>query len=201
MGIRNWLLGFVNHYDQDSLISRIRKKRMDYFLELLTNLDQPEKEKSSIVDLGGDPLFWNNVDLNFDRYDLTLVNMGSRTPTSANMRCVVGDACNLSNFNPESVDIVFSNSVIEHVGDFSSQKKMAEEMNRLDAPIFLQTPNYWFPMEPHFVFPFFQFLPLWLRTWLMTRFNLGGYERIPDWDSAMDYVDELIKKEKHFRLR
>ena len=191
MVLRNWLLGFVNHYDNDSLISRIRRKRMHYFRELLHSLPDNGKGKLSILDIGGDPIFWTNVGLDSERYDLTLVNLGHRTPNSANMSCIVGDATDLSMINPELVDVVFSNSVIEHVGDFSRQKKMAEEMFSMDAPIFLQTPNYWFPMEPHFVFPFFQFLPIWVRTWLMTRFNLGGYDRIPDWDTAREHVFQI----------
>jgi hypothetical protein len=41
----------------------------------------------------------------------------------------------------------------------------------------VQTPNYWFPIEPHFHVPGFQFLPPALRAWLLTKADLGWIPR------------------------
>ena len=60
-------------------------------------------------------------------------------------------------FKDKSFDAVFSNSVIEHVGTFEDQKMMANEVIRVTNFYFIQTPNLYFPIEPHFLVPFFQF--------------------------------------------
>lgn len=66
-----------------------------------------------------------------------------------------GDATNLSQYSDKSFDIVFSNSVIEHLYTKENQISMAKEVNRVGKNYFIQTPNYWFPIEPHWVFPSF----------------------------------------------
>ena len=66
-------------------------------------------------------------------------------------------------FDNQSFDIVFSNSVIEHVGNFDRQRQMAKEIRRIGKRYWVQTPYKHFPIEPHFVFPFFQYLPYPLR--------------------------------------
>ncbi|MBC8844888.1 class I SAM-dependent methyltransferase, partial [Escherichia coli] len=72
-------------------------------------------------------------------------------------------ATDLSEIDDQQFDIVFSNSVIEHLYTWENQEKMAKEVLRVGKYHFIQTPNYWFPIEPHWVFPFFQFLPKSIR--------------------------------------
>lgn len=72
---------------------------------------------------------------------------------------VIADACALP-FAARSVDVVFSNSVLEHVGGPARQQQMAAEVMRIGRSFFLQVPNRWFPIEPHFFIPFFSYLPV-----------------------------------------
>src|SRR5207237_4103979 len=69
--------------------------------------------------------------------------------------------------------IAFSNSVIEHVGDWSAQSAMAKEIQRVSKAYWVQTPNRYFPLEPHFLFPGFQFLPRAVRRWLAGWWPFG----------------------------
>src|SRR5207237_1387080 len=56
-----------------------------------------------------------------------------------------------------------SNSVIEHVGDRPQQRTFAREIQRVGKRYWVQAPNRNFPVEPHFLFPAFQFLPISMR--------------------------------------
>jgi hypothetical protein len=75
-----------------------------------------------------------------------------------NCRYVQGDARSLE-LPDQSFDIVFSNSVIEHVGTWEDQHAFARETARVGKRYWIQTPNKHFPIEPHMNFPYFQFLP------------------------------------------
>ena len=87
-------------------------------------------------------------------------------------------------FRENQFDVVYSNSVIEHVGDIEDMLKMAREVRRVGRWYFLQTSNLFFPMEPHFLFPLFQFLPISCRVYLVRHFNLGWVGRVPDSEGA-----------------
>jgi SAM-dependent methyltransferase len=70
----------------------------------------------------------------------------------------VGDACELP-WSDKYFDIVYSNAVIEHVGDLQKQKKLAAEIMRVGKRWFVTTPNRWYPFEFHLRLPFVTWLP------------------------------------------
>jgi hypothetical protein len=94
-------------------------------------------------------------------------------------------------FADASFDVIYTNSVIEHVGGLEDQRRMADEIRRVGKRYFLQTPNRFFPLEPHFLFPFFQFLPISIRVFLLRNFHLGWFGRIPDAKRAKEIVESV----------
>lgn len=74
------------------------------------------------------------------------------------IEAVVADACQLP-WPDKHFDIVYSNAVIEHVGDFDRQKQMAAEIMRVGKRWFVTTPNRWYPFEFHMRLPFVTWLP------------------------------------------
>jgi hypothetical protein len=55
---------------------------------------------------------------------------------------------------------------------------VAAEIRRVAARWFVQTPNRWFPIEPHVLLPGYQFLPEALQRRLAPLGASGDYERI-----------------------
>jgi ubiquinone/menaquinone biosynthesis C-methylase UbiE len=141
-------------------------------------------KKIKMLDIGGRASFWNNMQLGnyMDLLDITIVNIEENRDLDEQFKYISADARKLP-FADDSFDVVFSNSVIEHIeGDdgvtFNEQQEMADEMLRVGKQFYVQTPNYWFPIEPHFLFPFFQYLPITIKTFLLRNFNLGWYKKI-----------------------
>lgn len=52
-------------------------------------------------------------------------------------------------FKDNEFDWVFSNAVIEHVGDDNAQVQFVNEMIRVGKQVFFTTPNKYFPVESH----------------------------------------------------
>jgi hypothetical protein len=130
-----------------------------------------------ILDVGGTPVFWKTMGLRPQAdLELVLLNLHARDVGPSNVECVSGDATRLP-FADNAFDVVFSNSVIEHVGSLDDQRRMADEIRRVGRRYFVQTPNRFFPIEPHFFFPLFQFLPLSARVWLLMNLKLGRSRR------------------------
>lgn len=191
----NLLKRLADNTHPSGLGTRLRKKRHAFFVELIQSLHKPIK----ILDVGGTELYWKAMELpEALEVKVVLLNLEEHDVSSKDFISVAGNATDMKEMKDRSFDAVFSNSVIEHVGDFQAQRRMAKEVARIGKRYFIQTPNYWFPMEPHFLVPGFQWLPVALRVWLIRHFNLGWHKRITDLEQARDLVDHtrlLTKKE------
>jgi SAM-dependent methyltransferase len=144
-----------------------------------------------VLDLGGSPIIWEHVSLPLE---ITLLNLpGSISRGEFEMlrsqgvrhhafQVVEGDACNVEQFGDRTFDLVFSNSVIEHVGPPAKQTEFAHEVLRLGGSYWVQTPSKWFPIEAHSGLPFYWLYPEWLRAVLLRSWR----KRFPAWYA--DYI-------------
>jgi hypothetical protein len=91
---------------------------------------------------------------------------------------VEGDACDLGSvFADGTFDIVFSNSVVEHVGDHERRAAFAREVRRLGRAYWVQTPSDRFPIEAHTGVPYYFRLPEFARKALERRWH----QKLPAW--------------------
>lgn len=151
-----------------------RHKRFSYFTSLINNLPRPLK----ILDVGGTDIFWKKMNFKEKGVKVSLLNLVKFPNINANFKSIVGDAINMSHFKDQEFDVVFSNSVIEHLGSLENQREMAKEIRRVGKYYFVQTPNRFFFIEPHFLIPFFNLLPEIVRIWLIVNINFGRYRHI-----------------------
>ena len=170
-----------------SIGNKFRNKRFVYFEKLISNLPKP----IHILDVGGTEDFWVNRNYNKkEDVKITLLNLKTIITNYNNITSIIGDATDLSLFKENHFDIVFSNSVIEHLHNFKNQQKMAQEVQRVGVYHFIQTPNKYFLIEPHFLFPLFQFLPKSLKYLLLTKTKLSRGKK---WNKkfAKEYIQEI----------
>jgi hypothetical protein len=144
----------------------------------------PEHKEMRILDLGGTVSAWRGAPVS-PRQVVTL----NLKPEDSDLDWVVptvGDACNPpSELAGERFDLVFSNSVIEHVGGHARRAGFANTVYTFGDRHWVQTPYRYFPLEPHWLFPGFQFLPLKARARVMCNWPIGAYTRTHDFDSAV----------------
>jgi methyltransferase family protein len=183
----------------DSLSHRLRERRFRVFEALSGRLARP----LSIIDIGGTTEFWERRGwANREDVSITLANLGEQEQRYANITPTVGDATDLSDHPDDSFDIAFSNSVIEHLFTFEAQSRMAGEVRRVATAFWVQTPNFWFPVEPHFLVPAWHWLPERTRVAILQRRGVGWAGRCPDPDHARAIVKEhrLMRRGELARL-
>jgi methyltransferase family protein len=144
----------------------------------------PDLPDMRVLDLGGEPHTWTGsnprprevVLLNLPRPAEAQARQLSGRPEWEWMTPVAGDACD----PPEEVreggfDLVYSNSVIEHVGGHHRRRALAHYAQALAEHHWVQTPNRWFPLEPHWLCPGFQYLPTRGRAAVTRTWPIGAY--------------------------
>jgi hypothetical protein len=161
-----------------------RGRRLRLFLDMLERVPG----KVEVLDVGGTVAFWEDesgIALD-ERVSIVVANLVAdpAQPRSRAIRAIQADARDLSMFPDASFDVVFSNSVIEHLIGVGDREAMAKEIRRVGRRYFVQTPNRYFFVEPHFGFPLFQFLPLSVRAWLLQHFALAWAGKMADRDKA-----------------
>jgi 2-polyprenyl-3-methyl-5-hydroxy-6-metoxy-1,4-benzoquinol methylase len=175
---------------QLSANSSFRTRRFARFVQSMQLLDAPARSVT-ILDMGGSINFWNALDGSIPDSvsKIQVVNLDQRHESRGIVSITHGDATNLSEFEDNSFDIVHSNSVIEHVGHWREMKAMAAEVHRLAPRHFVQTPNMWFPFEPHYRRPLYQFLPEDLRARLLMRGARGFMPQGKSYDESRATVE------------
>jgi hypothetical protein len=185
----------VTDYDSPtSPASRLRARRA---APLMDEIRRVHRHKGSvrIVDIGGRRNYWNIVPDGFlenHNVRVTLLNMEDIGDFGdpAIFAFTRGDAC-ATPFEDVAFDICHSNSVLEHIGGFRRMRAFASEVRRIAAGYFVQTPNFWFPIEPHVMLPFFHWLPLPTRVWLCCHFSFGYYRRADRIEEIVDFVESI----------
>lgn len=183
----SWLMRLADNRLEESIAHKMRRRRFTLFLELLESVPRPLR----ILDVGGSAAFWRSMGFQSSHdLSITLLNI-DRLPAEPAFDVVTGDARKMNGIPDGSYDVVFSNSTIEHVGTWEDQCRAADEIRRVGKRYFVQTPNRYFPIEPHFLVPGFQFLPVVVRASLLNRMRLGWMPRAIDYDSARRTVEQI----------
>ncbi|MBD9415046.1 class I SAM-dependent methyltransferase [Pseudomonas sp. PDM16] len=188
------LAAYLTDYDNPrSLGARMRVRRIG---PLLAMIDQAYARHGhvNLVDVGGTQRYWSLLPrdyLDSRGVSITLINIchGDQVARHPRFRLVEGDGCDLSSFPDKTFHVAHSNSVIEHVGEADRVAKFARELERVADHYFIQTPDFWCPLEPHCMTPFFHWLPRKVRVWLVGRVSLGHWPRASSREEAEELVD------------
>jgi hypothetical protein len=181
------LQSLANDGEGNSLSHRLRSRRFEAFEEFVREFDRPLR----ILDIGGTNKYWEQRGwAGRDDVEITLVNLEAEPRRHANIHPTAGDATDLSEYGDGSFDVAFSNSVIEHLFTLENQQRMAAEMRRVGRTYWVQTPNFWFPIEPHFLVPVWHWLPERVRVAILRRRGVGWAGRCEDPAHARRIVQE-----------
>lgn len=145
----------------------------------------PDLDQMKILDLGGRPQFWRDAPVR--PMAVTTVNLIDLPADEPWITTLIKDACELI---PGTYDLVISNSLLEHLGGVARRAQFAESVRQAADRWWIQTPYRYFPIEPHWFFPGFQFLPLPMRIAITRRWPLG-YRRAGTPQKAYELVQEV----------
>jgi len=165
---------------------RSRARRWEY---LRRHIEWDEVKR--VLDLGGKPGFWSDPAVLERPLEITCLNLRGEPSTQrvgqTSIEVVQGDATNPP-VDPASFDLVFSNSVVEHVGGSEAIRAFVD-VTQSGPRYFLQTPNRYFPIEPHFVLPLHFLIPRRLKAVIVMVWDRGPRRRT--YQEALDRVDEI----------
>jgi hypothetical protein len=175
-----------------SIGARARARRWELLRQLF-----PDLETYRVLDLGGTADSWLRAPiqprsvtvLNLHPDELTVGREDERLPDWIDL--VPGDACEPPvDLVQGEYDLAFSNSLIEHVGGAVRRAMLAQVIRQVAPRYWVQTPYRYFPIEPHYLFPGFQFLPLAARARLARDWPLV-HTRATDWEGGVSTALEV----------
>jgi len=145
---------------------KFRRQKIDLFLGLVGE----SSGRARLLDVGGGAgVSGEFLQLYSSFASVLVVNLTSDTidpPSGVRLETMAADGRCLP-FETGTFDWVFSNAVIEHVGGWDDQNRFAQEIRRVaSCGYFVTTPNRHFPLEPHTLLPFYQFVPTRVQRWI-----------------------------------
>lgn len=164
-----------------SMSARARQQRAD---ELARRF--PDLASMRVLDLGGQPRFWQTAQVKPKA--VTTVNIRDYTFDDTWITHVVGDACAPDALRGERFDLTLSNSLLEHVGGYGKRRMLADVVHATADAHWVQTPYRYFPIEPHWLAPGWQFLPVPLRAEVLRRWPLTHGSPPATWEDALNLV-------------
>ena len=168
----------------DALQRRFRRRRM---AEMARKVGLTEAMR--VLDVGGTAEIWRLAPVMPRVVFLNQARAQQEIGPAAAI--VLGDGISLP-FRNGSFDLVFSNSVIEHVGSREDQARFAAEIARVGRRYWVQTPNRRFPVEQHLWTPLIHWLPRKWQAPLVRRFSVwSAVTRLPD-DQRQFYIDHYL---------
>jgi hypothetical protein len=172
----------------NSFANRMRSRRFQLFEAAIASCPRPVH----ILDVGGTNEYWERRGwAGRDDIQIVTLNIKADEQLHDNIQSLAGDATDLSTFGDRSFDVVFSNSVIEHLFTIQNQARMAAEIQRVAKAFWVQTPNFWFPMEPHFHVPGWQWMPVGMRVAILQRRQCGWRGPAANSAEAREFVREV----------
>jgi hypothetical protein len=169
----------------ETAFRHFRSQRMALFERTL----RPGRQ-TRVLDVGGSPLIWEFASV---RPRLTFLNLPSALVPNCPADQVAADGRMLP-FPDQCFDIVFSNSVIEHVGTRADQARFAREVARVGRGYWVQTPNRRFPVELHVMLPLVHYFPKVLQRAILKRFTVWEKLAHPTREQRAFYVDHFLNE-------
>jgi hypothetical protein len=132
----------------------------------------PDLADLDVLDVGGRTGTWLSAPIRPRR--VHVINLEAQEPAGESwLTSEYGDACDPSaQLLGRRFDLVFSNSVLEHVGGHERRERFAATVRTMADRHWVQTPYRYFPVEPHWLFPGMQFLPLAARSAIAQKWPL-----------------------------
>lgn len=183
-----------DYTNPDTQRYRLRKARLRIVEDMIRAVLR-HKSHVDIIDIGGRADYWDMIDEDLiNKIKITVINIereftDHQTKKSLEIDCRIGNGCSMPEHTDKSFDIAHSNSVIEHVGSITDMRRFADETRRIGNGYFIQTPYFWFPIEPHFGLPFVHWLPDVMRIRLLNKFGLGFVKRRKRLQDAVDFIE------------
>lgn len=162
-----------------ALARHFRRRRFSGFDRLFPGV-------KTVLDFGGTPEIWLAV----GRSNVVLLNIDEQQ-VPPGFQAVRGDG-RKTLFRDHSFDLAFSNSAIEHVGNWEDQKAFAQELRRVGVRVYCQTPARCFFFEPHYFTPFVAWFGVVLkRYWFVRYCTYYGLRWKPSREQVQDFQSHL----------
>ena len=170
-----------------------RAQRLKLFNDFMKSVSGPVR----LIDLGGTVKFWENWGLaKQPLLDVTVVNSHELDKchqddpiTLPNIHRLRADVLTLTAEDFAQYDVIFSNSLIEHLPGRQLQRQLAQAIIDSKRPYFMQTPNKRSPVDPHFprpYVPFFAAYPRAVQARLLSWSALGSGSAAPSYQAALE---------------